>query len=408
MTASNHTQAWLSAGSTGDVFVYSIIRASSGDFKCFNTGSFHEIHSMKKRKNSGFFCLILLLEISIASLACGGGDDDSSNLPPNRIGKSINYVSNMPGIKVDTKKVREIIYPLFTVPAIIKKGENLSVKVDTGGLVPSNWSVTLTSIDGSPVTFSRTLNVIGISSGSSYWRTSSTIYEVLVDIPADILSALYDITVSYNTSSGMISDTQPHSVCVVDEYNKDFSFVHLTDMHVGSPRNNLDSTEVNEAGFWSPDKFRRWLYIQKTIREVNLLKPDFVVITGDIVFGQLNPLEYVYEYEEIYRVLKEFKVPVYIVPGNHDCYAQDAMITDGQLYWTNYFGPRYFSFNYGPYAHFTGADSFDWDKSDRAGAELLVKTWGGQIREAQMSWIRSDLETNSYNRMPVFTGMTNS
>ena len=347
---------------------------------------------MKRGKTIGVLGPVLILVLSMLPTGYGAGV-----IQVNRIGNSSNYLNDMPGITVNEKKVRQIIYPLFTVPAIIQKGTTLAIKVDTGGQVPSGWSVMLSSVEGSPMKVNRSLVIQGTSRGSSYWRNSSSIHDLDVIIPDDICADIYDLSVSYNAGSAVVKDTQVHCVAVVDEYRSDFNFIHLTDLHVGSPRNMLQSDELDEAGFWNPDKSKRWLYLQKTIREVNLLKPDFVVITGDILFGQMNPLEYVYEYEETFRVLKQFNVPVYVVPGNHDCYAQDNTMTDGQLFWTNYFGPRYFSFNYGPYAHFIGADSFDWEKTDRAGIELLVKNWGGQVRTDQMAWIRTDLEANALN-----------
>ncbi|WP_433746946.1 metallophosphoesterase family protein [Falsibacillus pallidus] len=319
------------------------------------------------------------------------------------IGISTNYLKEAPNISLDTK-VNQIIYPLFSTPAIKKRGESLTLKIDTQGKEAGNWSVKLKPTNHSSLTSEYDLPVESIHTGQSYWKNSSTISDVTVKIPTDVPEKLYDLEVSYTGNGQRITDKQPHSVKVLDAYKKDFTFIHLTDIHVGSPRNigdpenpsSLDPALARETGMWDPDPSKRWLYLQKALKEVNLKNPDFVVLTGDLMFGQMNPLEYIYEYEEAYKVLQKLNVPVYIVPGNHDYYAQDATLSDGAKYWEKYFGPQYFSFNYGPYAHFIGYNSFDWDKIDRSGnGTVSVPTWGGQVRSKQLSWISSDLADNA-------------
>ncbi|KSU85875.1 3',5'-cyclic AMP phosphodiesterase CpdA [Fictibacillus enclensis] len=310
------------------------------------------------------------------------------------IGNTTHYMEKNPDIAADPK-VKNIIYPLMATPAIKKKGSALTIQVDTKGKDPSGWNVKLNENSNSKVEGEYSLPVTKAEKGSSYWKNSSSIYNVTVSIPNDVTEKLYDLDVSYTADGAQVKDEEPNSVKVVNDFKKDFRFIHLTDIHVGSPRNIQDPANATEAGMWNPDESKRWLYLQKTIKEVNLLKPDFVVLTGDLMFGQMNPKEYIYEYEETYRMLKKFDVPVYIIPGNHDFYAQDATLTDGAKYWGEYFGPEYYSFNYGPYCHMVGANSMDWDKFDRQGhGSLSVPTWGGQIRQAQMNWIKKDLEQN--------------
>ncbi|MFY4775788.1 metallophosphoesterase family protein [Metabacillus sp. RGM 3146] len=294
------------------------------------------------------------------------------------------------------KKINNIIYPLLSTPAIKKQGTQLTIKVDTHGKSPSGWKINLGSLEQTPVKNEYSLPVVSSKPSSSYWEKDGTVYDVTVNIPTNVPEELYDLKVAYTAGGSTVTDNQAHSVKVVKDLKKNFSFLDLTDIHVGSPRNENDPANATEAGFWDPDPNKRWLYLQKTIREVNLQKPDFVVLTGDLMFGQMNPKEYQYEYEEVYRMLKQLNVPVYIVPGNHDGYAQDATLTDGLKYWHNYFGPQYFSFDYGPYAHFVGLNTFDWDKVDRSGTGTVsVPTWGGQVRSEQLQWMKEDLANNA-------------
>ena len=55
-------------------------------------------------------------------------------------------------------------------------------------------------------------------------------------------------------------------------------------------------------------------YLEKIVKRVNKLNPDFVVITGDIADGRavLN--------RNMFAILKDLQSPVYFVHGNHDVY----------------------------------------------------------------------------------------
>lgn len=350
---------------------------------------------------------MLLSIMPIASVA-NGSLLNASGIKDGGIGNSTNYLDSVPNIAIDPK-VNEIIYPLFATPAIKQKGQTLTVKVDSKGAVAGGWNVKLKQTNHSALTTEYNLPVQKAVESDSYWKKSDTIYDVTVQIPDSVPEKLYDLEISFTGNGKRVTDEQPHSVKVVDQYKKDFTFLHLTDTHVGSPRNlgdpedpsGVDPAIAKEAGMWDPDESKRWLYLQKAIKEVNLSNPDFVVVTGDLMYGQMNPQEYIYEYEETYRVLQKLNVPVYIVPGNHDYYAQDATLADGAKYWEQYFGPQYFSFDYGPYAHYIGYNSFDWHKFDRSGTGTVsVPTWGGQIREEQLNWIKEDLAANAKTSNP--------
>jgi serine/threonine-protein phosphatase CPPED1 len=80
-------------------------------------------------------------------------------------------------------------------------------------------------------------------------------------------------------------------------------FIQLTDPQFGM-------FEKNE-GFE-----KETLLYEKAVAEVNRLKPDFVIITGDFVHNQ-HSLEQI---EEFIRITSKIdaKIPVYYSPGNHD------------------------------------------------------------------------------------------
>ncbi|MCA0986980.1 metallophosphoesterase family protein [Guptibacillus algicola] len=355
-----------------------------------------------------FAVIMMVVLIAPFSVLSAENSIDTVGKRDGGIGKTTNFTDFAPNTSLD-KKINDIIYPLFATPAIKKKGQTLTMQIDTHGKEAASWDILLKPNSNSAVTETHSLPVKDIDIGKSHWKDSEKIYDVTVTIPEDIPEELYDLQVEYTANGQRHSDEQPHSVNVVDEYEKDFEFLHLTDTHIGSPRNlgnqddpsTVDPGRTKEAGMWNPNEDDRWLYLQKAIKEVNLKNPDFVVVTGDLMYGQMNPQEYIYEYEETYRMLQQLEVPVYLVPGNHDYYAQDATLADGAKYWENYFGPQYFSFDYGPYAHFIGYNSFDWHKFDRQGhGTVSVPTWGGQIREEQLDWVKQDLEKNAQTAQP--------
>jgi len=105
----------------------------------------------------------------------------------------------------------------------------------------------------------------------------------------------------------------------------------------------------------------------------------------------MYPFEYSLEYKKCYEILQMFQIPTYLIPGNHDGYLQCGQ--DGFKFWQKYFGPLYYSFDYGDH-HFTCVNSYDWPKISRFGISFLVFNWGGCIQEEQLNWVKEDLKNN--------------
>lgn len=74
----------------------------------------------------------------------------------------------------------------------------------------------------------------------------------------------------------------------------EITIAQLTDLHVGTIHNSH--------------------FLNKIVSQVNVAKPDFTVITGDLVDGS-GPLRF-----ESYVQLNALQMPVYFVPGNHENY----------------------------------------------------------------------------------------
>jgi serine/threonine-protein phosphatase CPPED1 len=85
--------------------------------------------------------------------------------------------------------------------------------------------------------------------------------------------------------------------------NPPWFFIHLTDPQFGMFENN--------EGFE-----KETILYEKAVTEINRLRPDFVVITGDFVHDQHSQVQI----EEFLRITANIHrdIPVYFTPGNHD------------------------------------------------------------------------------------------
>ncbi|MEA2054573.1 MAG: metallophosphoesterase [Candidatus Thermoplasmatota archaeon] len=270
----------------------------------------------------------------------------------------------------------KIMYPLSGMPAIVTKRGNFTITVKFSES-QGKWKCILSTA------YDIVWEEISLRVGDVTYNGTSHLWEILVEVPSDADEDLYNITVVVETDGKIFEAREPRAVSVVKEFKNTFSFVHLTDFHIGDPRGM--KVDINKTVGWKAAK--------KSIREINLLNPDFVIITGDLVFGQLYPFEYPIEYKKCYDILQLFQVPTFVCLGNHDGYIQFGQ--DGFKFWQQLFGPLYYSFDYGDY-HFTSVNSYDWPARSRVAFSYLAFNWGGHIREEEMRWIEHDLQ-NSVN-----------
>lgn len=169
----------------------------------------------------------------------------------------------------------------------------------------------------------------------------------------------------------------------------EFSFIHASDTH-------LSEQSVNRMA---------------RLREItNSVKPDFVLISGDLVRDALRvPEEEARRYYQLYvDNIKQFTVPVWSVPGNHELFGIERHLSlvspkhplYGRKMFAHYLGPNYYSFNYGG-IHFIGLDDVDFED-----------TWYfGRVDSLQMSWLKQDLATLpaktpvvTFKHIPDFSG----
>jgi hypothetical protein len=210
---------------------------------------------------------------------------------------------------------------------------------------------------------------------------------------------LYDLCV---TADNGICDTAFQAVKIVPTRKLDYYFIQVTDPHLPThlfytnPAYPGDSSSMND--------------LRAIIDDINLLNPEFVLLTGDLINeGELEtPFYYNGEYldQKYYsraqRILREFKVPVYLTSGNHDINGWKASPQpDGTArhHWWSFFGWKHlenptlsapwntqdYSFDYNQ-IHFIGMESYVNDDGWRS--EVYGAT---SCTQAQMDWFAADL-----------------
>ena len=313
-------------------------------------------------------------------------------------------------------RIKYVIYPTIGFPAIVNCGSTLVIEYDPRNqafgqpfVEIKDFQVSVTTSNGDyPVT--EALPVESFKKGSSSrWpllvnNSSAQIYLVTVTVPHDLPFDLYDLFVNGQKKDDgtWIEDSQPHALQTIEDYQDPFSFCQLTDMHVWGPEVgyfwgcpwNKDGRNYRHED-WSPDDGYGASYYHKAIQQVNVLKPDFCVLTGDFDLGiwQLDQVDYGdidqykntpfdgtwyenhFEMDWFYEETLKLDVPVFMTIGNHDGNARygsnDKLEEDFIKTYENLFGPQYYSFDYGPDYEFLALNSMDWAVKDRKMKQII-------------------------------------
>ncbi|MGB9906980.1 MAG: metallophosphoesterase family protein [Candidatus Saccharicenans sp.] len=127
---------------------------------------------------------------------------------------------------------------------------------------------------------------------------------------------------------------------------------------------------------------RDFSVFEKIIEQINALKPDLVINTGDLIYGyglkNTRP-----QWARYLEIIKRVEAPYYQIPGNHDVFNNRARKTYLEI-----FQRTYLSFDFGRY-HFVLLDN------------LEDGLWG-KIGPEQLAWLRQDLANPSWEMAFVF------
>ncbi len=128
-----------------------------------------------------------------------------------------------------------------------------------------------------------------------------------------------------------------------------------------------------------------WNYVsqppiyKQILKEVNLIRPDFLIHTGDIVWGYGGEdlkKEINRQFDEFNSVMSVLSVPFYIAPGNHEIDPNGSAMAR-EIYLKKVTKKLYYSFNHKG-SHFIFLNT---DEADR-----------GKLGKKQVQWLEKDLK----------------
>jgi predicted MPP superfamily phosphohydrolase len=266
----------------------------------------------------------------------------------------------------------QIVYPSLGCPSIISKDKNESLMIllseehDDINEYTNVEYVVLTSVNN-PVEY--TIYDAEVSSLKRIKVDNSRLEDELVlrcnvsGIPSDF----YDLLVKTSKNTY----TWPHAVKIIDHEPDDFTFVQLTDLHIGKQCTNLDEKEIA---------------INK-IRHINeYIKPDFIVLSGDMIDWSNKRTGY-RSFLDLQEVIKTSESPVFTTPGNHERYNNRLMLL------------------YVPYTNLTPYHVFVNPVSDYS---LLYGGYNFVFLNSGYDYSRFEIKRQIWNQTPESTGLSNT
>lgn len=179
----------------------------------------------------------------------------------------------------------------------------------------------------------------------------------------------------------------------------ELTIVHVSDMHYFSP-----SLIENEDFMWKvamesdgKDTVQSALIAQAFVDDMLKLKPDAVVVTGDLT---LNGEEASHaELKELLGRFKDIGIEVYVMTGNHDVNMTAYRYTNDGVEEVPSFGSQRFEDHWWDFGYGEALSQDRWSNSYIA--ELNEKTWllavdsntgsKGTIRKSTLDWIDENL-----------------
>lgn len=321
------------------------------------------------------------------------------------------------GVPRPAPHIRNLIWPTVGYPELVRAGATLSAEFEASGLDRNAaFTATLTPVRPELAGLSYKLASTGSTpGGSEHWPAGTshggdTVWRVRFALPASAVPELYNLSVAAAGGAVKVTDSQEHSVSIRPAgAGKDFTFLTLADIHVHRLNISMPLDPQTNKGI-SPDGTP--VFFQRAIEQVNLVRPDFVLILGDNIRAQHAPGDYQIEFAEFYKTLAQFEVPVFIIPGNHDSYYNEV---DGLKVYEENIGPLFYSFDVED-SHFSMVNTSQWPDTDRMlmqkfGTFVYPRKWQGQVLGAtderkpqtyagELAWLRNDLiaSTESHHK----------
>ena len=234
---------------------------------------------------------------------------------------------------------------------------------------------------------------IPLSVASSQFSEEYQQWTLTVEIPEIELSELYDLKVIADSEV----DISQNTVKYISEYKDNYSFVHITDTHLPThyyydeEESLTDTSEVTD--------------FLEVIKDINLINPEFVILTGDIVNeGELEDFQNRRYFSKAKRLLEKIEVPVFLVSGNHDLGGWDDTPPPqgtARRNWWNFFGWKYLENPPDAYELYTQNYTFNYSSTKFIGLEsydnydgFMQDVYGWEsFTNPQLEWLGLELES---------------
>lgn len=176
----------------------------------------------------------------------------------------------------------EIVQPHLGAPAILRPGDSLRIDlVSAWPFWRSELEIELEGpVQGHPLEVGRTTSsVLGLGRSAH------------VTLPLDLPARGFSLRVS----GGGVSRVRPQAVRVVAEYPSRIRFVQLADLPFIGDRGRADAE------------------MERIVDEINLIAPDYVLITGDLAYRATEAA-----YDQLVASLGRLEAPAIVAVGNHE------------------------------------------------------------------------------------------
>ncbi|MHA1978334.1 MAG: metallophosphoesterase family protein [Candidatus Hodarchaeales archaeon] len=222
-----------------------------------------------------------------------------------------------------------MLKPSFANPVIITSGDTLEIHLRSANAIELITFQLISPFMSYPLPIS-----------DSNFQNGILNYSIVTH--ENIIPQIYGVYLEFSLKTLY----QPNAVMVIppqEENDHDIDLIHITDIQLDG-----EAERTKQA--------------QRLISEINLIRPDLVLFTGDLIEGLATvdggPVGANEQYPIIYDILKQLKVPVLICNGNHDF--SISAYGDGIELWEELFLPiDYISQLIYKNVLFVGASTYD-------------------------------------------------
>jgi predicted MPP superfamily phosphohydrolase len=205
---------------------------------------------------------------------------------------------------------------------------NLSLahsSVDTSDL---NISVSYQQDD---LIYEYSLEVMGFASTDDPY-----LWSLSVEAPGEMETGfIYDLEVVLGLGQTL---SEPRCIQFIDSYKSDFKVMHLTDVHI-----DFVSTSILQPVPSAQE------IMDKVVREVNVINPDLLLVTGDLVFkghGSGPGISMEEQFRWYREAVMALDSPVMTAIGNHEV-MWNADVEETSATYQENIGPLHYAFDYG-------------------------------------------------------------